>query len=455
MANYSSLLAAVNAAITANGTGAITGPVLNTVLQQMIVSLGQGGYIFKGRAIPTTDPGSPDQNVFYIATTAGTYTNFGSIVVAAGECAILKGSGTSWSKEATGIDLVSVSQNNLTGHTDINIGSDSYPVASVEEVYKYDNIPGKTLSASMEDIYTSETDNFLDVDNVAHGVYLDTRTNGTPTANAKGVISRFIYVKGVSQVTASGYVNSAYLGILFLSKPVLDIQYRTNYYQLTNTSRTIPVPANSLYAVVCLVEPDYDDDYDYSGVKLSFTSSAATQAYKGVYLGRAGYEYLFGKTIATANDIAEIPTIRKELDDIDSVSTKTISVTKNSVITQSASMLTLPVTIKIGSKYKACVRDTNGCVSIINGFYIVPKGSSEPVLFSHDILPNTFTPEEVANVEISAICIYCVAGSVVGSGDVVLSVYNGDLEIGNRVLTLEETLYDYNKKYTRFNYIIF
>lgn len=114
MANYSSLLAAVNAAITANGTGAITGPVLNTVLQQMIVSLGQGGYIFKGRAIPTTNPNSPDQNVFYIATTPGTYTNFSSIVVAAGECAILKGSGTSWSKEATGIDLVSVSQNSLT-----------------------------------------------------------------------------------------------------------------------------------------------------------------------------------------------------------------------------------------------------------------------------------------------------------------------------------------------------
>lgn len=134
MANYSSLLAAVNAAITANGTGAITGPVLNTVLQQMIVSLGQGGYIFKGRAIPTTDPGSPDQNVFYIATTPGTYTNFSSIVVAAGECAILKGSGTSWSKEATGIDLVSVSQNTSTGHTDITIGDTTTPVASVEEV---------------------------------------------------------------------------------------------------------------------------------------------------------------------------------------------------------------------------------------------------------------------------------------------------------------------------------
>lgn len=312
----------------------------------------------------------------------------------------------------------------------------------------YYNVPIKENSGSMEDVYTSESDNYLDVDNVAHGVYLDARTNGTPTANAKGVISRFIYVKGISQVTASGYVNSAYLGILFLSKPVLDVQYRTNYYQLTNTSRTISVPANSLYAVVCLVEPDYDDDYDYSGVKLSFTSSAATQAYKGVYLGRAGYEYLFNKNIATANDIAEIPTIREELDDVDSVSTKTISVTKNSVISQSASMLILPVTIKRGSKYKACVRDTNGCVSKIDAIYIVPKGSSDPVTFAANVLPNTFTSESTANVEISAICIYCLAGSVVGSGDIVLSVYNGDLEIENRVHSLENTLSDYNKEYT-------
>ena len=100
MANYSSLLAAVNAAITANGTGAITGPVLNTVLQQMVVSLG-AGYQYMGVATPSTNPGTPDQKVFYIATQPGTYTNFGFQVVNNGEVCVLKYD-TAWHKEVTG-----------------------------------------------------------------------------------------------------------------------------------------------------------------------------------------------------------------------------------------------------------------------------------------------------------------------------------------------------------------
>ena len=66
----------------------------------MVDSLG-AGFKYKGVATPTTAPGTPDENVFYIASTAGTYTNFGSLVVAEGEVAILKYNG-SWAKEVTG-----------------------------------------------------------------------------------------------------------------------------------------------------------------------------------------------------------------------------------------------------------------------------------------------------------------------------------------------------------------
>ena len=50
---------------------------------------------YMGVATPTTNPGSPDGNVFYFATQAGTYTNFGSVVLTEG-LNILLWNGTSW-----------------------------------------------------------------------------------------------------------------------------------------------------------------------------------------------------------------------------------------------------------------------------------------------------------------------------------------------------------------------
>lgn len=61
------------------------------------------GYLYAGIAIPTTNPGSPDEPVFYIAAQAGTYANFGGIVVNDGEAAILKYVNSSWVKEVSGL----------------------------------------------------------------------------------------------------------------------------------------------------------------------------------------------------------------------------------------------------------------------------------------------------------------------------------------------------------------
>ena len=53
---------------------------------------------FAGIATPTTNPGTPDSPVFYIATTAGTYTNFSGIKITEGEVVILEWRG-SWVKK--------------------------------------------------------------------------------------------------------------------------------------------------------------------------------------------------------------------------------------------------------------------------------------------------------------------------------------------------------------------
>lgn len=100
MAKYATLKAAIVAAIKQNGNNEITGNLLQQQLLAMVNSLGVG-YQYVGIATPETNPGTPDQNVFYLASTAGTYVNFDSVVLADGEIAILKYNGA-WSKESTG-----------------------------------------------------------------------------------------------------------------------------------------------------------------------------------------------------------------------------------------------------------------------------------------------------------------------------------------------------------------
>ena len=80
--------------------------------EDLIDSMVSDGFAFMGTAVLTpipTNPGTPDQKMVYIAVGPGIYTNFGNLVVADGEVALLKYD-SSWTKETTGI----VSQAKLT-----------------------------------------------------------------------------------------------------------------------------------------------------------------------------------------------------------------------------------------------------------------------------------------------------------------------------------------------------
>lgn len=96
MANYEQLKQAVSDVIKTNGNQEITGSVMQSVLLSMISSLGKN-YQFAGIATPTTNPGTPDQNVFYIAG-EGTYVNFSNQIIEVGQLGVLKWNGT-WTKE--------------------------------------------------------------------------------------------------------------------------------------------------------------------------------------------------------------------------------------------------------------------------------------------------------------------------------------------------------------------
>lgn len=101
MANYANLKATIAANIYTNGNNEVTAAMVKATVDAVVNSLG-AGWQYMGIATPAgAGPGATDNKVAYIATTPGTYTNFGGLVVADGEVAILKYDG-SWSKEVTG-----------------------------------------------------------------------------------------------------------------------------------------------------------------------------------------------------------------------------------------------------------------------------------------------------------------------------------------------------------------
>ncbi len=88
MANNELLKASIRSAIKANGNEEITGDVLQQTLVAIVDALGKG-YQFMGAATPTTDPGTPDQKVCYLAMQKGVYHNFHDLEVGNNEIAIM------------------------------------------------------------------------------------------------------------------------------------------------------------------------------------------------------------------------------------------------------------------------------------------------------------------------------------------------------------------------------
>jgi len=107
MAAYDNLRAVIAANVYQNNNNEITADMVKAAMNAMVNSLG-AEFQYGGVAEPSDNPGTPDYKVAYLASTPGTYTNFGGIVVAAGEVANLKWNGTAWSKSKVFAGLLSL-----------------------------------------------------------------------------------------------------------------------------------------------------------------------------------------------------------------------------------------------------------------------------------------------------------------------------------------------------------
>lgn len=91
-----------NAVIYDNNASGLTAINVKGALDELAMRL-KDEFSYKGIATPTTNPGTPNGNVFYIAG-EGTYVNFSGLSVDSGELAVLKWNGT-WSKQTVKVGL--------------------------------------------------------------------------------------------------------------------------------------------------------------------------------------------------------------------------------------------------------------------------------------------------------------------------------------------------------------
>lgn len=122
MANFKELKAAVNAVIKQNGNEEITGNVLQNTLDTIISTVGKNR-TFVGIATPSTNPGTPDANVFYLATEPGIYPNFSGIEVAEGVVILTNNASNTWIAQTTNI---AIDSNTFSGYVSDNVNDAAY-----------------------------------------------------------------------------------------------------------------------------------------------------------------------------------------------------------------------------------------------------------------------------------------------------------------------------------------
>ena len=133
-------------------------------VQKTLAAYLNAGYLYAGVAVLTptpTSPGTPAGKVFYLVTEAGTYTNFSNLVVNAGEVAIFKYNGSSWSKDSTG--LATAAELNQLGQKFYDESKETLPIGSTL-AGKFINSSGGASDFSSYDILLYDITEYEGVD---------------------------------------------------------------------------------------------------------------------------------------------------------------------------------------------------------------------------------------------------------------------------------------------------
>lgn len=147
MGNYEELKAAVSSVIKTNGNQEITGQVLQNTLTTLISQVGANA-TFAGIATPDTAPGTPDQNVFYIAGQSGVYANFGGYKVTKNAVAFNNVSGN-W--VATELNILS---SDFGDSAVYDMAYSGYLPVDLGHIYSYESGTGHYVAHNLWDAVT-------------------------------------------------------------------------------------------------------------------------------------------------------------------------------------------------------------------------------------------------------------------------------------------------------------
>ena len=230
MGNYEALKKAVSGVIKTNGNQGITGAIMQNALLTIISTVGDNA-TFAGIATPTTNPGTPDQNVFYLATQPGVYSNFGGVELTDQVLIFTNKDGT-WVKNEMGIataESVTKLEKKILGlsikASEYVIGywvGDNPPKASSEDGYLRCNEPYQ-IDASANDVISMYdlqgkkvriadyrlTIKLTDANgNKVNWIYQDSGSDILPSANAK-----FLYIHTSTPSIISDIDGFSFLGL--------------------------------------------------------------------------------------------------------------------------------------------------------------------------------------------------------------------------------------------------
>lgn len=230
MGNYEELKTAVAAVIKQNGNQEITGQIMQNTLLSMISNIGANS-TFAGVATPKTAPGTPDQNVFYLAGTPGVYANFGGYELKQGIVMFTNASGA-----FTAVDL-GFSNDDLKRLFLVDKSIIGIPNIDYDHVY---NIPAGGAPGSYIDNNTFDTGWAI--------VPIDSGYMSVSGAN----ITRVLFFSDINPVAAN-LINT----------------FATNF-------QLIPIPATAKLALITLNKANNPEGY--KNLRVSQPGAAATRS---------------------------------------------------------------------------------------------------------------------------------------------------------------------------------
>lgn len=230
MGNYEELKAAVAAVIKQNGNEEITGQIMQNTLLSMISNIGANS-TFAGVATPETVPGTPDQNVFYLAGTPGVYANFGGYELKDGIVMFTNASGA-----FTAVNL-GFSSDNLKRLFLVDKSIIGIPNVDYDHIY---NIPGGGAPGSYIDTNLFDTGWTI--------VPIDSGYMSVSGAN----ITRVLFFSDINPVAAN-LINT----------------FTTNF-------QLIPIPATAKLALIALSKANNPEGY--KNLRVSQPGAAATRS---------------------------------------------------------------------------------------------------------------------------------------------------------------------------------